>query len=222
MRKSECMKAPTYLRAAREEAGLTLETVTERLARQGVDLSPGQLSRLERGTSEVGRPRLVQLGKIYGWTPSELLGGKGIHDDGLPRGRMVPLIDTVQAGHWTDVVDPYLKGDAFRWIPAPPDAGPRCFALQIDGPSMEPEFRDRDVVVIDPDVEPKPGNYVVARIDEDNTATFKKYHLKGHDTRGRPIVDLVPLNDAWPVLSLNLRKGGRIVGVATDHYRRLV
>ncbi|WP_425065091.1 helix-turn-helix domain-containing protein [Reyranella sp.] len=217
------MATKNYLRAAREEANLTLEAASEKLSVAGVDLSAGQLSRLERGESELTRPRLRQLSIFYNWTEGELLAGRNKYDDdGRPRGRVVPLIDTVQAGHWTEVADPYPKGEAHKWVPAPSHVGPRAFALELDGPSMEPEFHDGDTVIFDPDVAPKPGHYVVARIDDDNTATFKKYHLKGHDAKGRPIVDLVPLNPAWPILSLNSRKGGRIVAVATDHYRRLV
>jgi SOS-response transcriptional repressor LexA len=220
--KLEGMKAPNFLRVAREQAGMTLEAAAARLARSGVDLSPGQLSRLERGLSDTGQERLKQLGRLYGWTAAELLAGRGGEDERMPRARMVPLIDKVQAGHWTEVADPYAHGEPLRWVPAPSNVGPRAFALELDGTSMLPDFKDKDVVIIDPDLEPKPGDFVAARIDEDNTATFKRYRVKGTDRHGRPIVELVPLNPDWPTLSMNAAKGGRIVGVATDHLRRLV
>lgn len=213
------MEAPNHLRTARKQSGFTLEEASARLARRGIELSPSQLSRLERGESDVGQDRLQQLGRLYGWTSGELLSGRGEDELGMQRARMVPLIDSVQAGHWTDVVDPYVKGDAWRWVPAASDVGPRAFALQVDGASMEPDFHHGDVIVVDPDLQPKPGDFVIARIDDDNTATFKRYRQKGTDGRGRPVVELVPLNPDWPPILL---KTGRIVGVVTDHMRRLV
>jgi SOS-response transcriptional repressor LexA len=220
--KMRAMKPLTYLRLAREQAKLTLEEVSARLSRSGINLSPGQLSRLERGESEVTRQRLQQLGRLYDWTPAELLGGRSTEEEPRPRARMVPLIDSVQAGHWTDVADPYAKGDADTWIPVLRHVGPRAFALTIEGASMEPEFRSGDVIVVDPDVGAQPGRFVVARVDEDNAATFKRYREKGRDGRGRPIVELVPLNPDWPVLSVANSKGGRIVGVAVEHHRALI
>jgi SOS-response transcriptional repressor LexA len=219
------MKPLIRLRDARKEARLTLEQASDKLAKIGVLLSPGQLSRLERGESDVSRTRLTQLGRIYGSTAAQLLGGGSAttaERDERPQVRTVPLIDSVAAGHWTDVADPYEKGDAERWIPVNRHVGPRAFALVIDGPSMEPEFHDGDVIIVDPDVAPQPGRYVVARMEEDNAATFKRYREKGRDGRGRPMIELVPVNPDWPVMPLSSSKGGRIVGVAVEHHRSLL
>lgn len=210
----------THLRQARKDAKLTLEEVSADLARQGIDLSPGQLSRLERGESDVSQERLKQLGRLYDWTPAELLAGRGSEDSERPRRRAVPLISRVQAGHWTEVANPHEDAIAERWITPPNHVGPRAFALEVAGQSMLPEFDDRDIIIVDPDLTPRPGHYVVAVVDRENEATFKKYRVKGADKRGQPIVELVPLNPDWPVLTLD--KGGRILGVVTDHIRRLI
>jgi SOS-response transcriptional repressor LexA len=223
------LKPLTNLRAAREDAELTLEEVSNRLAKIGIDLSPGQLSRLERGKSEITRTRLQQLGRLYGRSAGDLLGGaqarRGGRDEERerrPPAYAVPLIDKVAAGHWTEITDPYEKGDAESWIPVVRDIGPRAFALRIEGASMEPDFHDGDIIIVDPDLAPQPGRFVVARVDEDNAATFKRYREKGRDGRGRPIIELVPLNPDWPVMSISTAKGGRIVGVAVEHHRTLV
>jgi SOS-response transcriptional repressor LexA len=216
------VKPLTFLREARQQAKLTLEDAAAALARSGIELSPGQLSRIERGESDVARERLVQLGRLYGWTPAELLAGRSdVDDHGRPRAQMVPLIDSVQAGHWTEVADPYEKGDALDWVPVRRRVGPRAFALQISGQSMLPDFRDRDIIIVDPDIEAQPGYFVVARADDENAATFKRYRQTGRDNKGRPIVELVPLNPDWPTIQLK-GKDSRIVGVAVDHYRSLV
>lgn len=214
------MKAPHHLRRAREQADMTLEEVSAALARSGIELSPGQLSRLERGESGLTENRIDQLARLYGWAPAELIGGRKETDGALRTARLVPLIDSVQAGHWTEVVDPYAKGDAKLWIAAPRRVGPRAFALEIKGNSMEPEYREPDIIIVDPDREPHPGNDVVARIDPDDVATFKRYRQR-RGAAGRIEVDLVPLNENWPTLTLDQKKGGRLIGVATDLIRRL-
>lgn len=74
-------------------------------------------------------------------------------------------------------------------------AGPRSFALVVRGDSMVPEFREGDIVIVDPDREVESGSFVVAQ----NTlgqATIKQL-IK--DDRG---VFLRPLNSAYPVMDV--------------------
>lgn len=183
------------------------------------------ISRLESGLRGLSQKWLERLAPALDATPAQLLAEPGALAK-AQTARMLPLIDTVQAGKWTDIAEPYPMGEGGRWVPAPAHAGPRAFALEIEGTSMvsptpgEPSFHDGDVVVIDPGREARPGNFVVARIDDENAATFKKLRIKGRESK-RPVVELVPLNPDWPVLTLDHRKG-LIVGVATDHYRKLV
>lgn len=215
------MKLPNHLRVARKQAGLTLEAASARLASRGIDLSPGQLSRVERGDSDVSLNRLTQLGRLYGWSAAELLAGRADDDrPTLPRAQMLPLINRVQAGHWTEVANPYEDIDAVRWIPAPAHVGPRAFVLEVSGPSMEPGFHDKDLIVVDPDEQPNPGNFIVACTAGDNEATFKRFRLSRLEGKRKPTVELVPLNPDWPILELE--KDGRIIGVVTDHMRRLI
>jgi SOS-response transcriptional repressor LexA len=183
--------------------------------------SKATISRLEAGKRGLSQKWLETLGPILDATPAQLLEEPGAARRSADM-RSVPLIDSVQAGHWTEVADPYAKGDAEASVPVMRHVGPRAFALRIEGNSMEPDFRDGDIIVVDPDVQPQPGRYVVARIEEENAATFKRYREKGRDSRGRAIVELVPLNPDWPVLSIANSKGGSIVGVAVEHHRSLV
>lgn len=91
------------------------------------------------------------------------------------------------------------------------------FALRIMGNSMEPEFREGDVVVIDPDVAPTPGDYVVAR-NHVEAATFKKYRPRGVDENGHPIFELVPLNDDYAVMRSD-QEPICIIGTMVEHTR---
>lgn len=134
--------------------------------------------------------------------------------------RLVPVISYVQAGLMTEVVDPFALGGSFELIATDLDLSGRAFALIIKGPSMEPEFREGDKVIIDPVVCPQPGDFVVAKNSVEE-ATFKKYRPRGTDGRGNMIFELVPLNDDFPTLNSE-RDHLTVIGVMMEHrkYRR--
>ncbi|HEX2892278.1 S24 family peptidase, partial [Vineibacter terrae] len=122
----------------------------------------------------------------------------GPDPDTVPTARMVPLINAVQAGRWTEVADPYPAGHGSDYVPAYRQLGPHAFALRIKGDSMEPQFHEGDIIIVDPDIEPMPGNFVVAKISRDQEATFKKFRLRSEGRPTRQTIELVPLNPDWP------------------------
>ena len=71
--------------------------------------------------------------------------------------RLIPVIDTIQAGRLKEINDPYSPGDGFDVEYCDSALGKWTFALEISGESMLPEFRPGDRVIIDPDIAPNPG-----------------------------------------------------------------
>ena len=134
--------------------------------------------------------------------------------------RRVPVISAIQAGMWTEIVDSFQPGDAGDWLLTDIDLSDSAFALDIRGNSMEPEFKDGDRVIIDPEIAPQPGDFVAAKNGEQE-ATFKKYRPRGMDAQGNMIFELVPLNDDYPTLRSDVQPI-RIVGTMVEHrkYRR--
>lgn len=134
--------------------------------------------------------------------------------------RRVPVITSIQAGMWAEIVDSYQPGDASDWLLTDIALSDSAFALDIRGNSMEPEFKDGDRVIIDPEVTPQPGDFVAAKNGEQE-ATFKKYRPRGMDAHGNIIFELVPLNDDYPTLRSDVQHI-RIVGTMVEHrkYRR--
>ena len=133
--------------------------------------------------------------------------------------RKIPLINYVQAGKLTEVAD-INDIDADNWIPTDLELSRNAFALEIKGDSMLPEFNEGDRIIIDPDVAPRPGDYVVAKNHKEE-ATFKKYRLKGMDSNGNHIFELIPLNEDYPTLRSNMIPL-RIIGTMIEHrkYRK--
>jgi SOS-response transcriptional repressor LexA len=134
----------------------------------------------------------------------------------------VPVIDRVQAGDWTEVEDPFVLGAADEYLQTDLRVSSGTFALVIEGRSMEPEFLAGDKVIIDPTVPPRPGDFVVAKRDNDQEATFKRFRLRSQDEEGRDVIELKPVNPDWPTLMIDRDNPGHIVGTMVEHrrYRR--
>lgn len=91
----------------------------------------------------------------------------------------------------------------------------------VKGGSITPEFRRSDNIFVDPAAAPQPGDLVVAKLDNEDEATFKKYWPRGSDAKGSPIIDLVPLNEDWPPLRIDAEHPGHIIGTVIEHRRFL-
>ncbi|MFA6180588.1 S24 family peptidase [Acidithiobacillus sp.] len=97
-----------------------------------------------------------------------------------PSHRRVPLISWVQAGQFCPIIDNFEAGTAEQWVASPRHVGPQAFALEVHGDSMADEFREGDIIIVDPDQEARSGDMVVVR-NGDAEATFKKLTKDGND-----------------------------------------
>lgn len=120
----------------------------------------------------------------------------------------VPVISWVQAGAFAEVPDISMTDE---WVTATQNVGPRSFALRVKGDSMEPDFPDGMIVVFDPDLDPVPGDFVVAQ-NGDNEATFKRLVKDGSDWF------LQPSNQRYPIKPLG---DSRIIAVAREAVKKL-
>ena len=135
--------------------------------------------------------------------------------------RPIPVISAVQAGALTDMESPYPPGAGYAYEYTDQDLSAWAFALDIEGLSMMPEFRPGDRIIVDPEITPNPGDFVVGKNGKAQ-ATFKKYRPRGIDVNGNEVFELVPLNDDYATLRSDTEKL-IIIGVMTEHrkkYRR--
>ena len=214
------------IKKLRTERKLTQQQVADALG-----ISRVAVSKWESGdTKDLKRDNLVGLTKLFNVSLEELLDAEPVktNDDiqiiqgiTLHRDRRgYPIISPVQAGMWREIVDTFPRGGADEYIMANNSYGKHTFALRITGNSMEPEFKEGDVVVIDPDVAPNAGDYVVARNHEE-AATFKKYRPRGINEAGQEVFELVPLNEDYAPMRSDLQTI-LIIGTMVEHtrYRR--
>lgn len=116
----------------------------------------------------------------------------------------VPIISWVAASAFCGSADPYPvgNGEGYTFVPGVSD---RCYALRVRGPSMQPRFSDGDLIVVDPQREAKPGDFVVVARDAKEEATFKEL------ARVDGALWLKPLNQQFPAIPMPT--DARICGV---------
>jgi SOS-response transcriptional repressor LexA len=132
--------------------------------------------------------------------------------------RAIPVISAIQAGALKEITEPYGPGDGRSTIYVDDDYSKWAFGLEIEGDSMLPEFRPGDVVIIEPDWEPRPGEYVAAKNGKEE-ATFKKYRQRGVGSDGNAVFELVPLNEDYPTIRSDVTPLV-IIGVMAEHRRK--
>lgn len=211
------MKIGQRLRQARQAARMSQHEIA---AQMGVSIQA--VSQWENDKTVPGSNRLLSLGTILG---VDFLDTGSLPTE--PGGRMfkagkyVPLVSRVSAGDWHPAMAFESAVDMLtvQWTPKGP-----AFALEVHGESMMPEFRSGDIIIIDTSIEPLPGDFVVASLEGEHEATFKKFRPRGADDDGNPVIELVPLNPDYPTLTISSKSPGRIIGTMYEHrsFRRRI
>lgn len=129
---------------------------------------------------------------------------------------LVPLISWVQAGIFCSSPDLLEPGDAEDWFPAFKKMGPHSYALRVSGDSMTSHspgvksYPAGTIIYVDPDKAVINGSKVVARIHDNETATFKVYS----EDAGKRF--LKPLNTQYPTIEMT--EDMQICGVVVGSY----
>lgn len=188
------------VKLAMEHAGLNQKQLASR-----VGMSASNLSELIKQGH--GSAKTVQIAKVAGVNPRWLATGEGEMLDTDDKAQIsvgrVPLVSSVAAGMFTEAMDLMPAGFADEWIHSAAPIKEHTFALKVEGDSMEPRFTEGMILIVEPDSEPRPGNFVIAK-NGNNEATFKQLMRDG----GK--LYLKPLNPRYPIHELG---EASIVGV---------
>lgn len=107
----------------------------------------------------------------------------------------VPVISWVHANQFADISDPFPVGVSDTYV-LTPAKGKSMFALKIKNDCMEPEFLEGETIIVNPDAEPKNGDFVIVRDNKSKEATFKQLKIYGNK------IILHPLNAKFPDIEL--------------------
>ena len=211
----------------RLEAALKARNTTISQLASGMGVSYQAVKRVIDGLSKAfSAANNTKAAAFLRISPDWLATGQGSMEMGfdanakpVPLGmRPYPVISCVQAGMLKEINVPYGPGDGFDVEFGDDDTSKWSFFLEIEGDSMLPDFRPGDRVLIDPEVTPRPGDFVAAR-NTKQEATFKKYRVRGIDELGAEIFELVPLNDNYPVLRSD-EHHLVVIGTMIEHRRK--
>ena len=186
------------------------------LARKaGLDATTFNRSKRRMGDGRARWPSTESLSKVLNATGASLEsftalvgGARALPHSQAARGfaarptlptRRVPLIGFAQAGGGGFFDDAgFPVGGGWDEVGLPDVADPNAYALEISGDSMEPVFRDGDVVIVSPAAPVRRGDRVVAR------ALSGEVMAKELARRSALRVELRSLNPAHPDFSFGL------------------
>lgn len=133
--------------------------------------------------------------------------------------RKAPIISSIQAGQFSSAVDIYPVGQGEDYEAVPAGASENSFWMRVKGFSMissipgSDSFPPGTLIHVDPERQWEYGDFVVAKLDESEEATFKQIV----EDAGRKY--LTPLNDSYDKIQIN--GNCRIVGKVTEYKRKL-
>lgn len=203
-----------------------------KLAREACDLSQAELahhigwehqsriSAYERGEREPKSADLKKMSVVLGCSTAWLATGEGpspfdeVYENAAPyqtanryeKTKLVPLISWVQAGDLCEAADPYQPGDGSDWLNCPFKHSDSAFCLEVKGLSMWPDYREGEIICVDPMIEALHGDDVIARTP-DGKVTFKKLQITGEG------MHLMAVNPDWPNRVVVVPEDTHICGV---------
>ena len=118
--------------------------------------------------------------------------------------RLIPW-DQVGKGH--DISEDLPPPYGTTLLRCPVECSPETFVLRVRGASMEPKFREGELIFVDPRAPVEHGKFVVVRLEESNEVTFKQLILE----EGKKY--LKTLNPDWPNRIIEVNPDTPICGV---------
>jgi len=170
--------------------------------RAGLDPTTFNKSKRVSREGKARWPSTESVAKILDATGSSLdaftanIGGGGKRGKGMQR---VPVLGYAEAGNRGFFDDAgYPVGTGWDEIVFPDINDPHVFALEVSGNSMEPVYREGDVIVVSPAAQIRRGDRVVLKTREDEVMAKQLVRQTAHK------IDLQSLNPRHPDRSFNV------------------
>lgn len=198
----------------RERERLTIEQLAEKLS-----ISSASVSRIESGLQQPRPELLARIARLFGtteaafyWVSQELAPAS----IGL---RRIPVLDYGLVSSRKDQSSP-ASGETRGFVLTDVDYSQSVFAMKITGEAMRPRFDEGDLVLIDPDVKPRPNDSALFRL-RSAEIQVRTYKERGIDSTGKVIFEALPENDGYPSWRSDVLEI-EIVGTVVEHrkYRK--
>jgi SOS-response transcriptional repressor LexA len=229
------VKVTDELRALRERSGLSMAQVAKRLGYKG----SSSYQRYEDATL-FKKPylpadlveKLIPVFEGRGSPPIDslevlrLAGLSKVANKAAPNGIIVSVAgkktipDLVPILEWEQIIM-WLNGQLrqeqiSKYADAGINTGQKAFLVHVTSNSMEPEFRQGDRIMVDPDVPYQPGDIVMA-LDQGGKPFIGIYRLIARP-EGEAGIEITPRNPNWPAVILS-GENARVIGRVVEHRR---
>jgi SOS-response transcriptional repressor LexA len=200
-----------FIKQKRNEQGLSARRLAEM-----VGVSDAHIIYIEKGQRQAAFGKIMGILNALGASIHDLMeeigrGSENVEPAAVGSAYRIPVVTWVTAGQWKEVCDAFEPGDADEWIDSDVK-GRNVFALRVSGDSMEPEFKDGEIIIVNPHIEAVPGDFVVVK-DREEQATFKQLKKYG------PHWVLHPLNPRYT--DQEVRRGDfRVIGRVVKKEKR--
>lgn len=158
---------------ARKELGITIKELAARTA----ELSPARISNWEQGTRSPGPLEAKLLADQLNVSASYLLcltdnpQGELIQNS-ENKFRHIPLLSMKDAMHAREILEqqePFVFEKTILIDSMNPSIkSPTIFATSVEDSSMQPELNPGNVIVVDGELQPNPGHYVLVYLTQKN------------------------------------------------------
>jgi len=203
---------------ARKTLGISIKELSSRTQ----TLSPARISNWEQGTRSPGPLEAKLLAQNLNVSASYILcltdnpQGELTHSSGHTH-RYIPVLAMNDALHArellatslaerTIVVDGFNKTQHSEYL----------FAVCVEDTSMQPDFCVSDLVVVDAQLSPKPGDYVLVYLIGKKQCVLRKYG----EANGS-LFQLLASNELWATVSVKQMDEVKVIGVIIEHRRFL-
>ena len=216
------------IQVERKAKGLT----QAKLAELAGGLKQPRVNNWEQGIRTPGPEEIKQLAKVLEVSPAFLM---CLTDRKQPHpldknyvGALIPLLSPEQLDrpeHWIQSIRAGEYDGEIAFIPITIELakmiGDNAFALKMEDESMEPELRLNDVLIINPDATPKPGNFVVVTSDDNPEVIIRRYKQLSI-SKSTQQFELLATNKNWPDIQSHEIVGCKILGTVFYLNRQVI
>jgi SOS-response transcriptional repressor LexA len=188
--------------------------MTEQQFADAAGVSRGAVQQWERaGGTAAKRGNQPVVAALLGISVAELVSGGTNVGSGIDVRGKVPLVSESEAGNY-GAIDNFQPHAGVETVPVSVPVQRHTYALRVHGDSMVSEtadsFPDGSIIVVEPELQPLPGDYVIA-LDSENETTFKQLVKDGGE------LFLKPLNPRYPIRPLG---SATVIGVVREFTKR--
>lgn len=201
---------------ARKDLGITIKE----LAARTVELSPARISNWEQGTRSPGPLEAKLLADQLNVSASYLLCLTDNPQGDLVQNlenkfRHIPILSMKDAPHAREILgqqEPFIFEKTILIDSLNPSIkNSALFATAMEDSSMQPELNPGDIVIVDVELQPDPGNYVLVYLTQKKQTVLRQYR----ESDGC-LFQLLASSELWATISIKQSSEAHLIGVVTE------